>query len=559
MIMTTKLIFPKLNSSGSILAVIFALLLASVIFFTNLGKYPLFNPDEALYAEPALEMLKSHDYITTSLNYVTRFTKPPLDIWAMVLSYKIFGINEFAARFPGAAAGYLTLIFTTIFTYKYLNKKTALWLCLILSQTPLFIAISRQAITDMPLTLFITIAVINFYTSLKEAKTPYLSFIMIGLAIMTKGPVGLVLPGLSLSIFYLLKGELIIVFKKINIVKASLIILGLALPWYIMEIYITNGAYFKEFIIRENFQRFTGVVDAHKGQSWYHLVVFCLGFLPWSIFFPVILAKIFKDFKLRNNYFTGIKAIKNLIITIPIKINNLIQQNPDLEIILLCLIQLVVTIAFFSISVSKLIPYTLPAYPFAAILLSYYLPKLTNKEFIGSCTFLNIIFGASYFILPKYFYKLRDTTPQINDFILNYLAIGFMATLICLVLSFNKQKKISIIMFCLFSILSITYFGFTGYGLISNIWELPIKNFAVALSNNQVPILIYDLRKPSIMFYAKRKILIPLNYQQFINCLKLNHQAYIISKTKNISTLSQFPKIKLLTTDGLFSLFYYQN
>ncbi len=74
-----------------------------MVFFNGLGKYPLFNPDEALYAEPAREMLVTGEYITTLLNYVVRYTKPPLVIWAMAGSYKIFGVNEFAARFFGVA------------------------------------------------------------------------------------------------------------------------------------------------------------------------------------------------------------------------------------------------------------------------------------------------------------------------------------------------------------------------------------------------------------------------------------------------------------------------
>src|SRR5271156_2567194 len=68
-------------------------LLSALTFFSHLGNLPLFNPDEGLYAEPAREMLDTGQYITTLLNYAVRFTKPPLVIWAMALSYKIFGIN----------------------------------------------------------------------------------------------------------------------------------------------------------------------------------------------------------------------------------------------------------------------------------------------------------------------------------------------------------------------------------------------------------------------------------------------------------------------------------
>src|ERR1700722_7756643 len=85
-------------------------LLAGMVFFFHLGDCFLFNPDEGLYAEPAREMIDTGQCITTLLNYVVRFTKPPLVIWAMAFSYKSFGINELAARFPCAISGFLLII-----------------------------------------------------------------------------------------------------------------------------------------------------------------------------------------------------------------------------------------------------------------------------------------------------------------------------------------------------------------------------------------------------------------------------------------------------------------
>ena len=93
-----KSLSQKLNVKFESLPAVGLSLFAAVIFFYHLGNFPLFNPDEGLYAEPAREMLDTGDYITTTLNYVVRFTKPPLIIWAMALAYKLFGINEFAAR-----------------------------------------------------------------------------------------------------------------------------------------------------------------------------------------------------------------------------------------------------------------------------------------------------------------------------------------------------------------------------------------------------------------------------------------------------------------------------
>lgn len=527
--------------------------MASVIFFTNLGNYPFFNPDEALYAEPAQEMLKSHDFVTTSLNYVTRFTKPPLTIWAMALSYTFLGVNEMAARLPCALAGYLTLIVTTLFTLKYLNSRTALITCFTLAMSPLFIVISREAITDMVLTLFTTLAGFNLFTSFKENKNPYLAYIMIALAIMTKGPIGLVLPVGGLGLFYILTGQVKANLKKIKWLELLLILTSLALPWYVVEIYVTKGAYFKEFILRENFARFTGVVDSHKGSIWYHPVVFMVGFFPWSIFFINIIFKLSQDFNLKFTKFTTKFLSLN---NISQYISTIIHDMPQLEIILYCFCQTIFTICFFSASVSKLIPYTLPAYPFAAIILGYYLPKLNSKELNFNYAGLFIVACLAYAILPKYFYKLRDTTPEINGLILNCLLFTIATSLIYLLINFFNKAKMSLIVFCLLNLFLLANFGTASYSLISDTWEKPVKEFALALKDKKNPIILYDLRKPSVMFYAERKILIPLNYGQFLNCLKLYPNAYIITKSKDINKLNTLPNLKLIETKGMFSLFY---
>lgn len=89
---------------------------ACLLIFYKLGAFPLFNPDEALYAEPAREMLETGEYITTFLNYAVRFTKPPLVIWAMAAGYHLFGVTEFAARYFGAACGAILVAATYLFT-----------------------------------------------------------------------------------------------------------------------------------------------------------------------------------------------------------------------------------------------------------------------------------------------------------------------------------------------------------------------------------------------------------------------------------------------------------
>ena len=160
-------------SQNSLLAITSVFLLACVVFFYKLGSFPLFNPDEALYAEPAREMLECGEYITTLLNYVVRFTKPPLCIWAMAASYQVFGVNEFAARFFGAACGAVLVAITCGFIIRFISLRAAVPAALTLVSAPLFVGTAREAITDMPLSLFMACAQMAFFTAFESGRKSY--------------------------------------------------------------------------------------------------------------------------------------------------------------------------------------------------------------------------------------------------------------------------------------------------------------------------------------------------------------------------------------------------
>src|SRR4029077_14799948 len=108
-------------------------------------------------------------------------------------------------------------------------------------------------------------------------------YICIGLAVMVKGPVALILTGAPLIIYHSLTGEVKQAWKYYTPIAGLAVVALIAVPWFAVEIYITKGAYFYSFIVMENFQRFTSVVD-HKYGWWYHPVAMLGGFLPWSLF-----------------------------------------------------------------------------------------------------------------------------------------------------------------------------------------------------------------------------------------------------------------------------------
>ncbi len=263
------------------------------ILFNALGSYPLFNPDEALYAEPAREMLQEGDYLTTHLNYIVRYTKPPLVIWAQALIFALFGVSELAARSFGAVCGAILIVLTQAFVTRYVNLRAGLVAAFSLVSAPLFFGTARNCITDMPLSLFLGGAMMAFFAAFRESNNKLfatIGYLLIALAVMTKGPVAVVLPVAILGAFHLSTGSLRQAWQRFFPLVGALIVAVLVLPWFIVEIAVTKGEYFQEFFVRENFQRFTTVVDSHKGPIWYHVAAVMGGYAPFSLYLPQAIA-----------------------------------------------------------------------------------------------------------------------------------------------------------------------------------------------------------------------------------------------------------------------------
>ena len=177
------------------------LILFGFLFLYGLGSAPLIDPDEGRYAEIPREMLERGDFITPTLNYVKYFEKPPLLYWVNAGSMAVFGQDEFAARLPSALSGLLTVLLTYLAGRQLFNRRTALVGALILGSCAAFLLQSRIILTDMLLTLCLSAALFSFLLAVRNTEPQRvkqlfrLFFICCGLAVLTKGLIGMVLPG----------------------------------------------------------------------------------------------------------------------------------------------------------------------------------------------------------------------------------------------------------------------------------------------------------------------------------------------------------------------------
>ncbi len=268
---------------------LFIALAAGLLFVPFLSGVHLFDWDEINFAESAREMLQSHDFLTVQINYMPFWEKPPLFIWMQVLSMKLFGVNEFAARFPNAMAGVATLMVLYLIGDKLFSRRFGLIWVLVYAGSILPQLYFRSGIIDPWFNLFIFLGIYFMVLYLassqnrKEVRAIFLSAASIGLAIMTKGPVGLLVFLLALVIWLLLNGK----WKKV-LNGRFLIIYGVTLLvvggfWFILQIADGRASLIMDFI-QYQIRLFSQKDAGHGGFLFYHFVVLFFGVFPASVF-----------------------------------------------------------------------------------------------------------------------------------------------------------------------------------------------------------------------------------------------------------------------------------
>ena len=271
---------------------------ASVLFIPFTGKMHLFDWDEINFAESAREMLVTRDFLTVQIDFKPFWEKPPLFIWFQVLSMKLFGINEFAARFPNAVCGIATVLSLYNHGKKLFDSKFGLTWVLIYCSSILPFLYFKSGIIDPWFNLFIFngIAFFVYYVyelSLKAGNIMQLKFLIIsacfiGLAVLTKGPVAFLIFSLCMAIFLLLI-RFRMQIRPLHIFIYLLTFSFVGGFWFIIQWLSGHGDVIMEFISYQ-IRLFTTGDAGHSGFLLYHFVVLLMGVFPASVFaLPLII------------------------------------------------------------------------------------------------------------------------------------------------------------------------------------------------------------------------------------------------------------------------------
>jgi len=265
---------------------LFIVFLGIVLYFPFLGSVHLFDWDEINFAESAREMLVSGNYLDVQINFETFWEKPPLFIWLQVLSMQVFGINEFAARFPNALVGIATLLVLFAVGKKLLNEKFG-WIWVFTHSISILpFLYFKSGIIDPLFNLFIFAGIYQFVLFSKALSKKWLHLILaaffIGLGILTKGPVSLLLFLLT-AFFYMVLKKKYLVYLHWKVLSLSMAVLTLVGGfWFILQYFNGNAQILSDFIVYQ-IRLFQTKDAGHGGFLLYHFVVVFIGVFPASI------------------------------------------------------------------------------------------------------------------------------------------------------------------------------------------------------------------------------------------------------------------------------------
>ena len=267
-----------------------ALLVASaILLFVDLGGSTIWDINEAFYVETPKQMVLTGDYVNPSFNGAERFNKPVLSYWIVAGFYKVMGVSVTTER-VAIALGSLLLIGATFVIGRTLGGRNAgVIAALVLASAPSVMLWSRRIFIDVWLTSLLALALMCYVLVDAHPHRRRLSLIgmyaAIGLAMLTKGPVALVLPGLALLI-HLTWTRTLRDLRVMMIPIGLLIIAVIVAPWYIADYHQHGWKHISGFFIGENLDRYTETYGAQNRGLWFYIPVLLGDLTPWSMFLP---------------------------------------------------------------------------------------------------------------------------------------------------------------------------------------------------------------------------------------------------------------------------------
>ena len=504
------------------------LVLAGVLFFLGLGATGLTDRDEGRNAEAGREMYERGAWISPTFNYEPRFAKPVLVYWLMSLSYHTFGVNEFSARFPSAAFGMGLILLQYLFLARCRGPVVALFGAAMLLLNVGILGLGRMALTDSVLNFFIALALygfwLGFYGKGRTRHWMWIFYVGMALATLTKGPVGFLIPLMTVGFSLLLVREWTGFWQRGFPLAGPLIFLLLALPWYGAMLMVHGNQYIGS-ARADTVGRFSGAMEGHGGTPLFYIPIFLVGFFPWSGWLPFAWFQAFRRWRAAWKQST-----------------NKLSAPLELRLDWFVAIWVLAGLIFFSLSSTRLPHYIVPLFPAAAILTASFWNRCVSevtapgaRAGIHTMTAFGYVLALAFASLPPLYAQIAGklvkefpAAAQMDigngPYIIAFILLIGMALVSYFGLSESRRPAA---FWAAGASLAVVVLIITQLilPLLSHYYVEPPQQLAEVAGLNlgrEDRLIVYGQPRPSLVFYARRKaIMVPANEEgniaQYLN------------------------------------------
>jgi 4-amino-4-deoxy-L-arabinose transferase-like glycosyltransferase len=501
------------------------LIVWALLCLPNLGTPSLWDIDEGNNVEAAQEMDESGNYILPTFNYQIREDKPALLYWLQIASFHAFGVNEFAGRFPSALAALAAVLATYELGRSMFAARAGLYAGLVLASTLSFSAAAHFANPDALLNAFTVLTFLVFWQAYRRGGRWFAACgITTGLAMLAKGPVGLVLPVAVSCLLLLWQRDLRRLFDW-RLLFGVLTFILVAGPWYTWIGVETKGEWLRTFFFKHNIFRFLYTMENHSGSPvYYYALILLLGFAPWSIFFLLSGWNAVREWRLANS------SMKD-------------DPRPAFR-FLVC--WFMVYFVAFSAASTKLPNYILPLYPAVALFVARFLDRWRRGDWQPPVWVLRFTFallaligvgvGVGVFVasgaieLPGLHGR---TLPGLGQ--LAWLGAVPIAGMITALWYIRRMRRSAAITATAATALLLTGGVFVFGAPVVDRSKAP-RALIAALppdhTHREIRVGTYCYFQPSIVFYCRREVRVMSKEQELVEFLRTPLPCYVVMRAE---------------------------
>lgn len=520
----------------------------SLFFFIGLGLVHLFDWDEINFAESAREMIESGDYMRVQINYQSFWEKPPFFFWLQVVAMKVFGITEFASRFPNALFGLLYLVTFFYIGKKHFNQRFGVIWALLFFGSLLPHLYFKSGIIDPVFNYFIFMSIYFMLLVVGKSEEKIVRYAILagvfsGLSVITKGPVGFLLLGLTFTVYIAVKRFR--VFPKLKYILLFLVgFLIVVCSWLSIELY-QNGYEIMLQFIQYQLELFSSGVAGHEQPFYYHFVVVFIGCFPISI---LALPSFMKS-----------------------------KEETPFDIRTWMLVLFWVVIIIFSITTTKIIHYSSMTYIPLSFLAAFYIHKVLTHELVIKkyvktlFLILGILLGVLFMALPIILMNKELLFPYINDpFAVDslstpmswsgfefFIGILFIVGVVFTYIFFKKNQIMKGIL-SMASTMGVTLLLVLFFILpnIERFTQGAVVDFYSDLEGSDVYVECYGYKSYAQYFYFKQPYGLPGGRfeREWLMDGDIDKSVYMVSKSTN-KDLDNHPNFELVDAKGGFRLY----